>query len=77
MVEWLTDRQLMRFAVRVISRADLGERDAAVHSLRVAREEATPDQRADIDTELHRLGFDIGKASNRRSNRAAGQPINR
>ncbi len=58
MAEWLADPQLTRFAVRVIGRvADLGERDAAVQSLGVAREEATPDQRADIDAELQRLGF--------------------
>ena len=58
MAEWLADPQLTRFAVRVIGRiADLGERDAALTTLRMALEEATPDQRADIDAELQRLGF--------------------
>lgn len=43
MAEWLADPQLTRFAVRVIGRvADLGERNAAMQSLRVARDEATP-----------------------------------
>ncbi|MGI8999108.1 MAG: hypothetical protein ACR2GO_05310 [Candidatus Limnocylindria bacterium] len=58
MAEWLADPQLTRFAVRVIGRvADLGERDAALSTLRMAFDEATPDQRADIDAELQRLGF--------------------
>jgi hypothetical protein len=55
--EWLADPQLTRFAVRVIGRAaDLGSREPAITTLLLAREEATPDQCADIDAELHRLG---------------------
>lgn len=57
MAEWLADPVLTRFAVRVMGRvADLGHRDKAVTALRQAREEATPDQRVDIDRELARLG---------------------
>ncbi len=73
MAEWLAAPTLTRFAVRVIGRvADLGERDAAVHTLRAAREEAAPDQRADIDAEFHRLGLDVRRI--RRMNRTARQP---
>ena len=57
MGEWLADPVLTRFAVRVIGRvADRGDRDFAIQTLRAAREEATPDQRSDIDGELIRLG---------------------
>jgi hypothetical protein len=57
MAEWLADPQLTRFAVRVIGKtADLGTRDSAIATLQLARGEATAEQRADIDLELHRLG---------------------
>lgn len=58
MGEWLADPVLTRFAVRVVGKvADGGDRDRAVNTLRQAREEASPDQRADIDAELRRLGL--------------------
>lgn len=76
MAEWLADPQLTRFAVRVVGRvADLGHRDAAVGALLAAREEATPDQRTDIDTELHRLGVTTRPTRSGRGNRGTGQPI--
>lgn len=57
MGEWLADPLLTRFAVRVVGRvAETVDHDLAVDTLRIAREEATPDQRADIDAELRRLG---------------------
>lgn len=44
-------------AVRIIGRAaDLGVREQAVAKLQAAREQTTPVQRADIDSELERLG---------------------
>lgn len=75
MGEWLADPVLTRFAVRVIGRAaDLGAREAAIGQLLTAREEATPDQRADIDAELHRLGVSLARSGRRRSGRARGHP---
>jgi len=75
MAEWLADPVLTRFAVRVIGRvADRGEREAAIETLRVAREEATPDQQADIDAELRHLGAEAPKPSRRRTGRGAGEP---
>src|SRR5687767_7106596 len=59
MGEWLADPVLTRFAVRVIGKvAESGDREAAVGTLRLARQEASPDQRDDIDQELRRLGVD-------------------
>ena len=67
MAEWLADPQLGRFAVRVIGRvADFRERGAASMTLRLALDEATPDQRVDIEAELHRLGFTARPPRNRR-----------
>jgi hypothetical protein len=57
MAEWLADPELTRFAVRVIGKvADAGHRELAVQVLEEARQEATPDQRLDIDGELQRQG---------------------
>ena len=76
MAELLADPQLTRFAVRVVGRvADLVDRDAAVAALFAAREEATPDQRADIEAELKRLGFMTATLNSARANRGIGQPV--
>lgn len=58
MGEWLADPMLTRFAVRVLGKvAEGGDRELAIRTLRSAGEEASPDQRADIDAELRRLGM--------------------
>lgn len=75
MGEWLADPVLTRFAVRVIGRvAELGDREAAVEILRAARDEATPDQLADIDAELHRLGAEEPRQGARRQASRASHP---
>lgn len=75
MGEWLADPVLTRFAVRVVGRvADLGEREAAISVLRLAREEATPEQRADLDGELRRLGAVAAPWTLRRAARRQSQP---
>jgi hypothetical protein len=75
MGEWLANPVLTRFAVRVIGRAaDLGDRNVAVEALRLAREEATPDQGADIDAELRRLGVPAARARPSRSGRRPWSP---
>jgi hypothetical protein len=74
MAEWLADPKLTRFAVRVVGKAaDLGARDHAIATLRLARGEATPDQQADIDEELKRLGVDTRRSSGNRD-RSSGEP---
>lgn len=74
MGEWLADPVLTRFAVRVVGRvADLGDRDLAVNTLRIAREEASPDQRADIEDELRRLGVNTHVAPRARGPRSPGR----
>lgn len=75
MGEWLADPVLTRFAVRVVGRvADLGEREAGIGVLRLAREEATPEQRADIDAELRRLGVVAEPSASRRAARRLSHP---
>lgn len=72
MAEWLADPQLTRFAVRVIGKAaDLGARSEAIATLELAKAEATPDQQADIDAELRRLGVSPGM---RGGGRRGGEP---
>jgi hypothetical protein len=74
MGEWLADPLLTRFAVRVIGRvAEFGDRKAAIDTLRRARDEASPDQRDDIDQELLRLG--VRSTSSRRSRRGQPSPM--
>ena len=75
MGEWLADPVLTRFAVRVIGRvADLGERAGGIEALRLAREEAAPDQQSDIDAELRRLGAEAQTLARRPARRAAEAP---
>ena len=75
MAEWLADPALTRFAVRVIGKAaDLGARDHAVGMLQLAREEATPEQQADIDAELRRLGVGAMRRGNGRRPTAGERP---
>jgi len=75
MGEWLADPALTRFAVRVIGKvADLGDRDVAVDALHLACEETTPDQRADLDAELHRLGVKAPQPGRRRPGRRPWHP---
>ena len=73
MAEWLADPDLTRFAVRVIGRAaDSGQRELAIQVLDEARQEATPDQRMDIDDELRRLG--VADPARRRGRARPGGP---
>jgi hypothetical protein len=73
MAEWLADPELTRFAVRVIGRAaDTGHRETAIQVLDEARQEATPDQRIDIDDELRRLG--VADPASRRPRARSGGP---
>ena len=75
MAEWLADPQLTRFAVRVIGRAaDLGQRGAAVTMLSAARDEASLDQRQDIDAELRRLGVGVDRPPPRARRPGGGEP---
>lgn len=76
MAEWLADPQLTRFAVRVVGRvADLGQSEAAVSMLKAARDEATLDQRQDIDAELRRLGVGLGRQPAWARRPADGEPV--